>query len=239
MRGNQKVFTTMAVSALVVMFLFSAPTTARAVTTNLTAGQSINLATVIDNGLSVWIGDKVFGDFFFNYSDLLGSPDVALAASNVNVRALSNDIGFGLEFLEPLIAVNDRMKDITFEYTAAVTNSSNLISDIHLSITGSANNGGIGTVGENVFSNGFGGTVVGHIENSLPGGPLSSATNIVPAVTKLWVTKDVMVYGGFNGPTSFATITVIDQTFSQIPEPSTVLLVGLGLLGAVALKRKS
>jgi len=28
------------------------------------------------------------------------------------------------------------------------------------------------------------------------------------------------------------------KTFSQVPEPSTVLLVGLGLLGMVAVKRK-
>jgi hypothetical protein len=238
MRGNQKVFTTMAVSALVVMFLFSAPTIARAVTTNLTAGQSINLATLINNSLSVEIGDKVFGDFSFAYLEL-GAPDVALAASNVNVKALSNDIGFGLEFLEPLIAVNNKSKQITFQYTAMVDpNYSNLISDIHLSITGSRGGAGTGTVGEDVFNDSFGGTVVGHLDNAL-GGVLSSATNLDAAVTKVWVSKDVLVYGGFGGPTSFATISIIDQTFSQIPEPGTVLLVGLGLLGVVALKRKS
>jgi hypothetical protein len=237
MRGNQKVFTTMAVSALVVMFLFSAPTTARAVTTNLTAGQSINLKTLIDNSLSVEIGDKVFGDFSFAYLEL-GAPDVALAASNVNVRALSNDIGFGLEFLEPLIAVNNKSKQVIFQYTAMVdTNYSNLISDIHLAITGSRGGAGTGTVGEDVFNDSFGGTVVGHVQNAL-GGVLSGTTNIVPAVTKLWVSKDVMVSGNNGGPTSFATITVIDQTYSQIPEPSTVLLVGLGLLGVVAVNRK-
>ena len=238
MRGKLKFFTTIAVSALVAALLSLMPATASADTTNLTAGQSINLATLIDNGLSVEIGDKVFGDFYFNYQDL-GAPDVALASSNVNVRALSNDIGFGLEFLEPLIAVNDKNKLVTFEYTAMVDpDFSNLISDIHLAITGSRGGAGTGTVNEDVFNDSFGGTQVGHVANAL-GGVLSGTTNIVPPVVKLWVDKEVMVSGNNGGPGSFATITVIDQTYSQIPEPSTMLLVGLALLGAFALKRRT
>jgi hypothetical protein len=237
MRGNQKLFSTVAVSALVAVFLCSAPTITRAVTTNLNPGEAINLATVIDNGLSVEVADKIFGDFSFAYLEL-GAPDVALAASNVNVRALSNGFGFGLEFQQPLIAVNDKAKEITFQYTAMVDpNYNNLISDIHLSITGSKGGAGTGSVGEDVFNDSFGGTLVGHLTNNL-GGVISSSTNIVPPVTKLWISKDVMVSGNNGGPSSFATISVIDQTFSQVPEPSTVLLVGLGLLGVVAVNRR-
>jgi hypothetical protein len=40
------------------------------------------------------------------------------------------------------------------------------------------------------------------------------------------------------GNGGFCTITNFDQTFSQIPEPSTALLVGLGLLGVFAANRK-
>jgi len=225
-------------SAVAVLLLFLVPTISRAVTTNLNAGDSINLATLIDNSLSVQIGDKVFGDFSFSYNDF-GAPDTDLASSNINVKALDNDIGFGLEFQEPLIAINTKTKDVKFQYTAMVaTNYSNLISDIHLSITGSSGGAGTGTVGEDVFNDNFGGTLVGHVDNAL-GGTLSSATNVAPPVVKLWVQKDVNVSGNSGGPTSFATITIIDQTFSQIPEPSTLFLVGVGLLGAVTLKRRS
>ena len=235
MTGSQKVFTTMAASALV--FLFSTTTVVRAQTTNLTGGQTISLATVIDNGLGVQIGDKLFRDFFFSYidTDLITSDD--LTRSNVVLTALVNNIGFGVSFQQPLLAIGPVIKDIVFKYSVTVTDPTNSISDIHLDITGSAGFGGLGTVGENVFVGGFGGTQVGSIQASIPG-TQTSATNIVPSVTELWVQKDVIVSGG-NAANGFASITVIDQTFSQVPEPSTMLLVGLGLLGMVAVKRKS
>lgn len=236
MTGNQKVFTTMAASALVVVLLFSTPTTASAVTTNLTAGQTISLATVIDNTLGVQIGDKLFRDFFFSYTDNNGNPTDNLTRSNVNLTALSNDIGFGVSFQQPLLAIGSDFKDVVFKYSVTVTDPNFKISDIHLSITGAAGNGGFGSVGEDTFVGGFGATNVGHLDAFLSG-PTTSSNNIVPAVTELWVQKDAIVTG--NGAANGnASISVIDQTFSQVPEPSTVLLVGLGLLGGVAVNRK-
>jgi hypothetical protein len=234
-----KVFTTMAASALVVVFLLSTPTIARAQgITNLTAGGTISLATVIDNNLQVQVGDKLFGNFFFSYNDTDGIASDDLTRSNVTLSTVSNVIGFGLQFQQPLLAIGPVIKDIVFQYTATVTDPNFLISDIHLSITGSAGNGGLGTVGEQAFVGGFGATSVGQIQASIPG--LSTgATNIVPAVTELWVQKDVIVTGG-SAANGFASISVIDQTYSQsqVPEPSTVFLVGLGLLGVVAVNRK-
>jgi hypothetical protein len=232
-----KTFTMMAVSALAVVFLVSIPVSARGQTiTNLTAGGTISLATVIDNNLQVQVGDKLFGNFFFSYNDTDGIASDDLTRSNVTLTTISNVIGFGLQFQQPLLAIGPVIKDIVFQYTATVTDPNNLISDIHLSITGSAGNGGLGTVGEQAFVGGFGATSVGQIQASIPGLSTGS-TNIVPPVTELWVQKDVIVTGG-SAANGFASISVIDQTYSQVPEPTTVLLVGLGLLGLVAVNRK-
>ena len=239
MTGDQKVFATIAASALVTVLLFSTPTTARAQTiTNMTTGGTISLATVIDNNLEVQVGDKLFGNFFFSYLDTDGLTSDDLTRSNVTLSTIANVIGFGLQFQQPLLAIGPVVKDITIQYTAAVTNPTNFISDIHLSITGSAGNGGLGTVGENAFDNGFGGTSVGQLQASIPASSNDVASaNIVPPVTELWVEKDVIVTGN-SAANGFASISVINQTFSQVPEPSTVLLVGLGLLGMVAVNRK-
>jgi len=236
MTGKLKVFAAMAISALVAVLLFLIPTTASAVTTNLNAGESVNLLTLIDSSLSVQIGDKVFGDFFWNDTYDSGAPD--MAASNVNVKALLNlnDIGLRLEFL-PVTAGPGEFKDFVFEYTVAVTNSPNLISDMHLSIDGTAGGSAFASVGETAHVGGLGGTIVGSLGTNLFAGdptPIDVATNLDYAVTKLWIEKDVTLYG----PDDSVAITSIDQTFSQIPEPSTALLVGLGLLGAVAANRK-
>jgi hypothetical protein len=221
--------------------LFSTSIIARAqVITNLAPGQAINLATVINNGLQIQIGDKLFADFSFSYSDLTlgGSGDIPLVSSNVNLTALSNIIGYGLEFTQPLSAIGQKTKDVALRYSATVTDPNFLISDVHLAITGAAGNGGLGSVGESVFVGGFGANQVGTLQATLPHSSNDVTTAlIVPPVTQLYVEKDVLVTGG-SAANGFATVTIIDQTFSQIPEPSTALLVGLGLLAVVALKRK-
>ena len=234
MRGSQKFFSIVAVSALVVVFLFSAPTIATAVTINLNAGDTINLATVINDGLSVQIGDKVFGDFSWDPNP--AEPD--MVAANVNVKALVNlnDIGFSLLFTQTWTTSDS--KDIVFHYTVAVTDPSYLISDLHLSITGTASGGSYASVGETAYSSGIDNGQVGFVQAFLfDGYPelAASATNLDSLVTKLWITKDMNISGDGADTVS---ITAIDQTFSQIPEPSTVLLVSLGLLGVVAVNRK-
>ena len=241
MRGTQKLFRSTVASALVVTLLFLAPTIARAVTTNLSDGGTINLATAIDNNLSVQVGDKVFGDFSWVPSGTYTS-DVDLVAANVNVRAVvnPNDIGFRLEFQLPLTAGDQDNKDVAFEYTAAVTNSSNLISDIHLSVNGGDIGDGFWAVSETTDAGGFGYQTIGYLDaNSF--GPTDSVTNLDYAVAKLWITKDLTAMGASDGSDNSHWISSIDQTFSQVPEPSTALLAGLGLLGviAVGLKRKS
>ena len=241
MRGKQKLFSLMAASALVVLSLFSAPTIATAVTTNLNVGESINLKTVLDSNLSVWIGDKVFESFSWNPILILGS-DVDAVASNVNLKAISNlnGIGFRLEFQLPMTVGDFDIKEIGFQYKVAVTNSPNLISDLHLSVVGSSAGGAIWSVSETAHTGGFGGGLVGDVDAS-SSTYASSSNNIVPPQAALWIEKDIIAAGTFNEDgfsDDFASISSIEQTFSQIPEPSTALLVGLGLLGVVAVNRK-
>ena len=241
MKGGYKLLNTILASVAVVAFLLTAPTIATAVTTNLNAGDTINLQTVIDNSLSVQIGDKVFG--FDSHSWDPNPAELAMAAANVNLKAIVNlnDIGFSLQFQVPWTAGDTDNKDIKFQYTVAVTNSSNLISDLHLSITGTASGDAYANVGETAYSSDFGVGQIGSVQAFVFDGfpeMAESVTNLDSAVTQLWIYKDMNITGASEGLDDSVSITAIDQTFSQIPEPSTMLLVGLGLMGVVAVNRK-
>ena len=236
MNNVQKVLRLRAGFAVVVLLLVFSATIARAQVTNLAEGQSINLATVINSNLTLQIADKQFGNFFYSYSDTIGGAQGTLFASNITIVALSNMFGFGVQILEPYSLVGEGDRDFVLEYSALVTAPNYYIDDMDLAITGSGNNNGWGTVSETAYTGGFGGTQVAALQAFTPNfGSESDVTNIVPAQTELWVEKNVSLQGVQNN--SVASISIINQTYSQIPEPSTVFLVGVGVLGVVALKR--
>jgi hypothetical protein len=65
--------------------------------TNLNPGQSIDLAQLLNsNPSSVQIGDKVFGEF-----SVVPSDTNALAGDDLQLTALSNQIGFGISLYRP------------------------------------------------------------------------------------------------------------------------------------------
>jgi len=232
-----------AAACVVLTLLFGLTSPARAdVITNLNPGESVNLATVLsETGKAVQIGDKLFDDFFFSYVDTdLDSTD-ELIASNVVLTALSNDIGFGLSFQTPLLAAGNVTKDIVLKYSVQVLNPTNLISDAHLSFTATTLGLGTADIGEDIYTNGFGADNIGHMEVHLPPSGLSSTNTVFASPqVKIFVEKDVTVAGNGADPTNNrASVTIINQTFSQIPEPPAVALVGLGLSGFLLLRRRS
>jgi hypothetical protein len=209
--------------------------------TNLNPGESINLATVLANtGVSVQIGDKLFGDFFFSYVDTDGTALNDLIASNVVLTALSNQVGFGLSFQTPLITVSNVVKDLVLKYSAQVLAEGFAISDVHLAFTSSVGGLGTATIGESVFTNGFGGDAVGALSVFNPGNPakFSDVLLLAQPQQELWLQKDILVSGNGDSISDMASVTIIDQTFSQVPEPASVTLAAVGLLGLICLHRR-
>jgi hypothetical protein len=58
---------------------------------------------------------------------------------------------------------------------------------------------------------------------------------IQPPQSLLTVSKDVIVEATLP---AFTTISTIDQSFTQVPEPSAVALVAAGFTGLVLLRRR-
>jgi hypothetical protein len=191
----------------------------------------------LTNGQSLVVGDKVFSDFFI-------SGDIS--ANQVTVTPIEDSFGYGISFSGGFVAVGlgDETEDMVLGYTVAVvTNSPNLISDVHLRFNGSSvglgsGGWGLASVTEQVFGANLAlvdqMAVFAFSSANQTTNQLENTLLINPPRPKLVIHKDVLL----RASGGFATISIIDQTFSQIPEPSTLGLVSLGLTGLYLLLRR-
>jgi PEP-CTERM motif-containing protein len=211
---------------------------------DLDPGHSISLSRLTcTNGSSVLVGDKLFGDFSFQYTGTDTRRCDALRASSFRLTALSNDVGFGVSFSGPMSALGNATKDVVFRFSITVTNSSQLISGINLDYNGTVLGSGFSSVTESAFTGGFGGTPIDQISVFDVGGSnqMEAAATLPTPEQEIFVEKDVIFGGGAVGNQNAAFISVIDQTFAQVsevPEPSTILLVVSGLATLFFVKRR-
>jgi len=59
---------------------------------------------------------------------------------------------------------------------------------------------------------------------------------VYPMVKKIWVTKDIQVNAGTDGSASLSGFV---QSFSQVPEPTTMAMMGLGSLTLFVCRRRA
>ena len=208
----------------------------------LNPGDSINLSQLVGaNGLAVQVGDKLFNDFSFQFSDT--DPDLGndLQPTAIAVTALSNPIGYGISFSGPLTAVGAIEKDLVIRFSVAVTDPQKLISDVHLSYNGAAQGSGFSSVTEEVFTDGFGGQKIAQLEVLNPGDPNPVFQDVAVLLLpreKLYLQKDIIFGGGGIGDQNRAWLSIIDESFSQVPEPSTLALSVAGLAALLYVKRR-
>jgi len=214
--------------ALGLVLGFGAPSTRADVT-------DPSLQDLITSGGSLTVGDKVFSQFGYTPTD-----SNAPSASNITVGqippagtdAFGNfGIRFGLAGFDP--PGNNVATDFLITY--AVTAPSALLTDIHLvsnlSIAGTPAPGDhpFGNIVETIRAQGVGDPIA-LINNSVTATSSSLAAtatfNPPGPYTTLYVTKDVEL---FSTPNATVTVSFIDQSFSQVPEPSAWLLTGLEL----------
>ncbi len=207
------------------------------------SGDPVILADLLSGQVEgIIVGDKSFSEFF--YSTLPG--DDMPAPEDINVFGFTDlDGNYGIRFHgafrdRPGGGVSDALLEFTVEVTPEAQEQGYRISDAHLFAGGV----GIGddsefTIDESFLQNN---ATLNAFATTLGGGPLETKLSdwvyFDELYTSLRVTKDILADAGDTNQSARATS--IAQTFSQvqIPEPATLSLLALAVLGIAAGRRE-
>jgi hypothetical protein len=191
-----------------------------------------NLADLIANGGMICNGDKKFSDFA--YHPIGDMPDASL----IDVVSITDSHGnLGIRFIGPFADLpGGGPSEGLLEYKVTVTDPGKLISDVHLS----ANANVLGANGYAAITESF---LPEDVKTELEvfdfqPGPrmLTDAADLTTPVMMLHVQKDITLFSA--DANSLATISFIDQSFSQTPEPAAFVLSGGALIALAASTRR-
>jgi hypothetical protein len=214
-------------AAMLVLLAISIPASAD----TLGIGDATTLDKLISGEDIFVISDKQFDNF--NYGPTGQSP----LAGEVTVTGEFSDGMAGLRFNAGWNAQYPENLDWTLGYDVKIISGNLLITDIHLAAAISVEDGGYGIIQEQASD---GSHIVG-LASVNSNGKYEDTVDLEYPLSTVTILKDLNLdaSGGSGGAT--ASFSIMDQYISQsaIPEPSALLLLGSGLLGAgITIRRR-
>jgi hypothetical protein len=197
--------------------------------------QTLTLAQLATPGISLTNGDKVF----FDFQNISQVGDLTVPLSSIYVVPITVGSDYGIRFQSALWSLTGANQDydLSFNFQVMTLSGQALIEDNTLSVTGGIDNGGAAQIAEGitdpvgdslansyVYINSTGQKLTDH--EVFTGGPYAVID----------VSKDFSMTTGVN-PLSEVFVSHFDQTFSQVPEPSSALFFGLGGLALACYRR--
>lgn len=198
-------------------------------------GQGTMTLSALADGGSLTNGDKVFS----NFANISQIGDLSVSLSDIYVVPITVDGNLGIRFQSSLWSLTGANSnyDMSVDFQVSTTDGSALITADTLAVTG-------GVIGDSATHIAEGATDV--LNNSLAnnyvfinssGQLLSDTESLLGApFAVVNISKDFAITTG-NDALDQAFVSHFDQTFTQVPEPASAMVLGLGGLVLLGYRR--
>lgn len=199
------------------------------------------LTDLLQPGASITVGDKKFSDFsYLPIGDMPTSDGVSVYPIQ---DEQTGDVGIRFQALfKDLADEADNGSDAIIQFDVEALDPTQYISDVHLfanpNLSSNTQPGSFGEVVEDITPGNGQGKVSIAVDEVTRENLVILADRGVQPQRKVTIYKDVALYSryvpGVSQPNDRATISIIDQLISQVPEPSSfglMLAMMLGLFG--------
>ncbi len=195
---------------------------------------NVTLADLSVPGTSITYGDKVFYDF----SDISQVGDLTVPLSDIYVVPVLINGDYGIQFQSALWSLSgaDQNYDLSVYFQVTTTSGLPLIEDNTLTVSGGVQNGGAFDIEENITDPDYHTLANSYVYENSIGGSIQDHETFGGLYAVIDVDKDFAMSTGDN-PLGEVSVSHFIQTFSQVPEPSSALFLGLGGLVLACCRR--
>jgi hypothetical protein len=202
------------------------------------SSHAVLLTYLLQPGATIQVGDKIFGNFTW---DGTGGPG---SAAGINVTGIGDGTSgslYGIQFGGGLSQVGTGTSDWQLGYSVTIAPGyDNYISDIHQYANFGGTLGSYVNITEDVLDAPGGNSVAtshlgeginyAYIDQTDPPAELNDSLVLGTPLQQVWIEKDIQLRAF--SPSDDVSMSILQQRFSQVPEPTTAgcFLLGLGAL---------